>query len=129
MSPPTLRLVEVAVQPVFMLDDGTTLTKIEHNATVIPATEWPTYSGQRFPAEVAAWQANIDAEHNTQLDGAKQEGTVEINQENTHGDNVVNTDAQPPQPQVHDSDKTAAEQTVQEPSAAEQAAQAEPPVE
>jgi len=57
-----LRLVEVHVQPVFMLDDGENLTRVEHPATVIPAAEWPTYSSQRFPREVADWQARLDAE-------------------------------------------------------------------
>jgi hypothetical protein len=57
-----LRLVKVIVQPVFMLDDGTTLTEVEHPATVIPANEWPTYSGERFPNEVAEWQHKLDDE-------------------------------------------------------------------
>lgn len=55
-----LRLVHVLVQPVFMLDDGETLTPLEHGSTMIPAAEWPTYSGERFPAEVAAWQQQLD---------------------------------------------------------------------
>lgn len=57
-----LRLVKVIVQPVFMLDDGTTLTEVEHPPTVIPANEWPTYSSERFPQEVAEWQRKLDAE-------------------------------------------------------------------
>jgi hypothetical protein len=55
-----LRLVKVAVQPYFVLDDGENITEIEHPAVVIPASEWPTYSGERFPREIAAWQAQID---------------------------------------------------------------------
>ena len=57
-----LRLVKVLVQPVFVLDDGETVTELEHGAIAIPAAEWPTYSSERFPAEVAAWQTQIDAE-------------------------------------------------------------------
>jgi hypothetical protein len=57
-----LRLVKIAVQPFFILDDGETITELEHPATVIPASEWPTYSSERFPREVAEWQAKIDAE-------------------------------------------------------------------
>jgi hypothetical protein len=57
-----LRLVKVLVQPVFVLDDGENVTEIEHPAIVIPAAEWPTYSGERFPAEVAAWEATLNAE-------------------------------------------------------------------
>jgi hypothetical protein len=57
-----LRLVKVAVQPFFVLDDGESITEIEHPAVVIPASEWPTYSGERFPREIGAWQAQLDAE-------------------------------------------------------------------
>jgi hypothetical protein len=57
-----LRLVKVAVQPFFVLDDGEAITEIEHPAIVIPANEWPTYSSERFPAEIEAWQARLDAE-------------------------------------------------------------------
>lgn len=57
-----LRLVKVAVQPFFVLDDGESITEVEHQATVIPASEWPTYSSERFPREVAEWQARLDAE-------------------------------------------------------------------
>lgn len=62
---PKLRLVQVLVQPVFMLDHGDRLEPLDHQPVAIPGDEWPTYSGERFPREVAAWQAQIDAE-NTQ---------------------------------------------------------------
>jgi hypothetical protein len=57
-----LRLVKVHVQPVFVVDDGETLADIEHPPLTIPAADWPTYSGDRFPREVADWQARLDAE-------------------------------------------------------------------
>ncbi len=57
---PKLRLVKVVVQPVFVLDDGETITEVEHPAVVIPAAEWPTYSAERFPREVAEWQRRLD---------------------------------------------------------------------
>lgn len=57
-----LRLIEVAVQPVFVLDDGENITRLDTPAVVIPASEWPTYSSERFPREVAEWQAKLDAE-------------------------------------------------------------------
>ena len=41
---------------------GQEVTTVEHPAVVIPRAEWPTYSGERFPAEMAAWQAQLDAE-------------------------------------------------------------------
>lgn len=56
-----IRLIKVVVQPIFVLDDGETITEVTHPATVIPASEWPTYSGERFPREVAQWQARLDA--------------------------------------------------------------------
>jgi hypothetical protein len=34
----------VAVQPVFVIDDGESIEEVEHSVTVIPAAEWPTYS-------------------------------------------------------------------------------------
>ena len=57
-----VRLLKVVVQPVFVLDDGEELTEVQHPATAIPAVEWPTYSSERFPREVAEWQENLDAE-------------------------------------------------------------------
>lgn len=62
-----LRLVKVAVQPFFVLDDGETITEIDHPAILIPANEWPTYSSERFPAEMKAWQAQIDEEAQKQI--------------------------------------------------------------
>jgi hypothetical protein len=57
-----LRLVKVLVQPVFVLVDGDDVTEIEHPPVAIPAAEWPTYSSERFSAEVKAWQAQLDAD-------------------------------------------------------------------
>lgn len=55
-----LRLVKVIVQPVFVLDDGDTIQEVEHDPIAIPAADWPAYSNERFPAEVAAWEARIN---------------------------------------------------------------------
>jgi hypothetical protein len=57
-----LRLVKVIVQPVFVLDDDENVTEIDHQPVAIPAAEWPSYSGVRFPREVKAWQRRLDAE-------------------------------------------------------------------
>lgn len=65
---PKLRLIKVLVQPVFVLDHGDRIEEVEHQPVMIPADEWPTYSGERFPRELKAWQKQIDAEH------AKQNG-------------------------------------------------------
>lgn len=57
-----LRLVKVHVLPVFVVDDGENIAEIEHPQITIPAAEWPTYSSERFPAEVKAWQKQLDAD-------------------------------------------------------------------
>ena len=57
-----LRLVKVAVQPFFVLDDGENVSEVDHRAVIIPAAEWPTYSSERFPREIKEWQARLDAE-------------------------------------------------------------------
>lgn len=56
-----IRLVKVVVQPVFMIDDGVNITEVEQPPVAIPAAEWPTYSNERFPREVAEWQERINA--------------------------------------------------------------------
>lgn len=57
--PPKLKLVKVIVQPVFVIDHGTYVAELEHPAIVIPAPEWPTYSSERFPREVAEFEKAI----------------------------------------------------------------------
>lgn len=59
---PRLRLIEVKVQPVFVLDHGDNLEPLDHPVVSVPGSEWGTYSGERFPAEVAAWQAKLDSD-------------------------------------------------------------------
>lgn len=63
---PRLRLIKVIVQPVFVLDDGENITELEHPAVAIPASDWPTYSSERFSAEVKAWQEQLDQESREQ---------------------------------------------------------------
>lgn len=55
-----VRLVKVIVQPVFVLDDGENVTELDHAPVAIPAVDWPTYSSERFPREVAEWQARLN---------------------------------------------------------------------
>jgi len=57
---PKIKLVKVLVQPVFVLDHGDHLSEIDHPTTAIPADEWPSYSSERFPREVAEWQKRLD---------------------------------------------------------------------
>lgn len=60
MSAPKVRLVKVVVQPVFVLDHGTHIEEVDHPPVAVPAAEWAAYSGERFPAEVEAWQKHLD---------------------------------------------------------------------
>lgn len=60
--PPKVKLLKVLVQPVFVIDHGTHLAEIEHPTIAIPADEWPTYSSERFPREVAEWQRQLGQE-------------------------------------------------------------------
>jgi hypothetical protein len=61
-------LVEVAVQPTFVAMDGDTVVeKLVHPIVMIPANEWPTYSSERFPREVKAWQTQLDRESGPKL--------------------------------------------------------------
>jgi hypothetical protein len=54
-----LRLVKVICQPVFVLDDGETLTEHAAEPMVVPASEWPSYATGTFLLQVAALQAEI----------------------------------------------------------------------
>jgi hypothetical protein len=56
-----LHLLKVIVQPVFVLIEDENATEVNHPPIAIPADEWPTYSSERFPAELKAWQAEIEA--------------------------------------------------------------------
>jgi hypothetical protein len=55
-----LRLLKVAVQPTFVLEDNDTLTEVKHGVIEIPAAEWPTYSSERFPREVAEAEKGLN---------------------------------------------------------------------
>lgn len=56
----TLRLLKVIVQPIFILDDGATLTEQVVQAIVVPAAEWDAYPA-KFAADVAALQKQLEA--------------------------------------------------------------------
>jgi hypothetical protein len=43
-----LRLLEVVIQPVFVLDNGDTLKKISPQPTVVSADEWPHFAQTEF---------------------------------------------------------------------------------
>lgn len=56
---PKVRLLKVVVQPVFVLDHGTHLEEIQHPPVTVAPQDWPAYSGERFPAEVAEWERQL----------------------------------------------------------------------
>lgn len=43
-----LRLLKVVVQPVFVVDDGETLTEQAAQPMEVPAAEWPGFAEGRF---------------------------------------------------------------------------------
>jgi hypothetical protein len=58
-------LLKVIVQPVWVVEgDDRTLSEIEHPAVTIPASEWPTYSSERFPREVRDWEQRLNSQEN-----------------------------------------------------------------
>lgn len=59
-----LRLIKVLVQPHFVLDDGEVIEEIEHPVITIPASEWPTYSSDRFSDEVENWEKELNSPPN-----------------------------------------------------------------
>ena len=57
-----VRLVKVLVQPIFVIDDGESLLEPPvEDAKIISAANWPDYSGKQFPAEVKAWEEQLNA--------------------------------------------------------------------
>ena len=54
------RLLKVIVQPVFVIDDGETIEEYPHQQVVVSAAAWPQYSSVQFPAEVAAWEKQLN---------------------------------------------------------------------
>jgi hypothetical protein len=54
--------VYYTIQPILVLDDGDTLEEVQHPAVRITAENWPEYSSKTFPAELRAWQRQLDAE-------------------------------------------------------------------
>lgn len=63
----TLRLVKVIVHPIFVVDDGETLTEFANTASEIPAADWPDFPG-RLLRDIAEAEAKLnDAEPSTRV--------------------------------------------------------------
>jgi hypothetical protein len=56
-----LRLLKVFVQPVFVVDDGETLSEMQAEPVVVHAEDWPAYATTQFREAVNALQAELDA--------------------------------------------------------------------
>lgn len=56
-----LRLVKVVVQPVFVIDDGETLTELPVEPVLVSGAEWATYIETRWPQAVHALEQKINA--------------------------------------------------------------------
>ncbi|MDQ3740131.1 MAG: hypothetical protein M3389_04220 [Actinomycetota bacterium] len=57
-----LRLVKVAVQPHFVLDDGETLREVVTDPVVISAAEWQAYRETGFDEAVAELERRLSEE-------------------------------------------------------------------
>jgi hypothetical protein len=57
-----LRLVKVVVHPIFVVDDGESLSEFPNAATEIPAAEWPDFPA-RLERDIAEAEAQLNAEH------------------------------------------------------------------
>lgn len=58
---PRLRLLEVVIQAVVVVDDGETLTKQVAQAVTIPAADWPAYATEGFAASFEALRQQVEA--------------------------------------------------------------------
>ena len=56
-----LRLLKVIVQPVFVVDDGESLSEQTAEPIVVSPADWPTYATTIFPLATAQLQAQLDA--------------------------------------------------------------------
>lgn len=57
-----LRLLKVIVQPVFVLDDGESLTEQVAQPVEVSPAEWPTFATERFAASVAELRRQMEGE-------------------------------------------------------------------
>ena len=55
-----LRLLKVIVQPVFVVDDGDTLTEQVAQPVTVPAAEWADYPTGAFARQVEALREQIE---------------------------------------------------------------------
>ena len=56
----TLRLLKVIVQPIFVLDDGETLTEQAAQPLEVSAGEWPSFPTGRFAESFDALRREVE---------------------------------------------------------------------
>jgi hypothetical protein len=56
-----LRLVKVVVHPIFVVDDGESLTEFQNTPSEIPASEWDGFS-ERLKADIATAETALNRE-------------------------------------------------------------------
>lgn len=61
---PKLRLLKVLVQPVFVIDDGETLSEQSAEAIVVSPVDWPTYPTEAFARSFAVLREQIEGGDN-----------------------------------------------------------------
>lgn len=58
---PRLRLLKVIVQPIFVIDDGNTLTEYASAPVDVSPQEWPTFAKDRFAQGMEALRRQIES--------------------------------------------------------------------
>lgn len=61
-----LRLLKVVVQPVFVDDDGESLTEVTGDAVTVAGSQWQSFAADAFSADELA---QLDAAYRHQQDG------------------------------------------------------------
>ena len=64
-----LRLVKVIVQPVFVVDDGDTLTELPADPSTVSAAAWPAFAAEGFDQAIANTEAQLNAAETADGDG------------------------------------------------------------
>lgn len=57
--PPRVKVLKVLVQPVLVVDHGTSLEELPPEVHVVTAADWPAYSAEQFPRELAAFEREL----------------------------------------------------------------------
>lgn len=55
-----VRVVQVRVVPVLVVDDGETLAPLEVEPVTVSAEDWPTYSTKAWPEAVAKLESQLN---------------------------------------------------------------------